>query len=424
VRFFRILLTIAIVFLISMTAQGLTLFVTCGDFNAQYPSVTHAVSSLQFNAPDEPHFIIMSGTCNENVKVFNLRNITFIGDPNSPRTVVASNPDEPVFHLFSARGITFFNMRLQGGQGLMLNQSSEASFFSGAVDSSLGAGITVQMQSTLLAADSVITASGGDGIDVAGNSHLTVQNLQIANNSGFGINGDGSYIQANDGSLLVENNAGNAMFANGGRVVVFGGVRPGSANIFRNNGGGLTFRGATVNLNGQNYVQNNGTIGINAIGSTVTLNASRASGGTWFTTIEGHSTLGILADRLTNLTLNGAQVVQHNGSPTADPTSSGGIFVNMGAALLATGPTQIVGNTGFGIGADQLGIVTIDTVTIANNSREGVHLGHMSNGFIGGNTVFSANGNATVTCDKTSWAFADDLKSLRGHNCKNIDNKQ
>jgi hypothetical protein len=134
--------------------------------------------------------------------------------------------------------------------------------------------------------------------------------------------------------------------------------------------------------------------------------------------------LGILADRLTNLTLNGAHLIQHNGSPTADPTFSGGVFVNMGATLLATAPTQIIGNTGYGIGADQLGIVTIDALNIANNSREGVHLGHMSNGFIGANTVFSANGTASVTCDKTSWAFADDLKSVRGHNCKNLDNKR
>jgi hypothetical protein len=176
-------------------------------------------------------------------------------------------------------------------------------------------------------------------------------------------------------------------------------------------------RGGTAMFQGKSVISNNADIGLWTIGSTVNFMGQG-------TIIEGHSSAGIFVDRASAVTIRGKTVIQNNGSVAADPALSSGVFVNMGGVLLIGSPNvSIVDNVGFGVGADQAGIVTVDSLTIARNSREGVHLGHMSNAFFGPNVNFGTNGVASITCDKTSYAFVDEHKNYTGTNCKNMEKK-
>jgi Right handed beta helix region len=409
------------VLLLSMASWANVVNVDCSGNTPWMPS-TIAQGLDWLGTWDSSNTLIVSGTCNENVTIDNYRNLTIMTLPGETATINATDASQPTLHLIACRGVAIFSLQVNGGdQGILLNTSSQADIINTTVNGAGTIGIHAQMGSTLTLNNVTVQQTGGDGIRIDGGSNATFgfvtpdTAVRSINNGGFGLSVDGASVQTNNG-FIVSGNQGGAVLANGARMLFNGSSD--NPNMFSDNAAGLTIRGGSATFQGKNTIANNGGFGVLTIGSTV--NFAGGNG----TTIEGHSSYGMFVDRASNVTLAGKQLIQNNGSAIADPLSSSGIFVNMGGVLLVTSPNvSITDNIGFGIGADQMGIVTMDGLTIARNSREGVHLGHLSNGFIGPSVNFGTNGVASITCDKTSYAFVDEQKNYTGTNCKNIEKK-
>jgi Right handed beta helix region len=389
-----------------------------------YSSVSAALSALD---PHGPNTITVSGTCVENIFIDKFERLFIQAAPGQTATITAADPSGIVLQTFQSTGVLLTGLVFQGGStGVLLNQGSNVTMVSCTMQQNSGDGLDMQMASTLVMESSTMQDNQGSGLSVAVGSNATLatypnERIRVLRNGGDGIDVDGSFLQVNFGTLDVENNTGAAIAQFGGRLLIFGGG-VGDGNLFQGNGEGIDiFEAGSAHFFGRNVIRNNGDVGLQILGSSVTFNGGGTlpDGSLKATVIEGHATVGVNVVRLGELTMSGPHQIQNNGTAAADPTLRGGIRMIRGSLALGGG-VQISNNVGPGIRADQNTSTSVTNITVSNNSEEGVKVGRQSvAGFF---PPFSIVGNpvASISCDATSLVFGD-LTGITGINCNRIE---
>ena len=408
-------------------ARAASVQVVCpGGGPGAYSSINAALSALD---PHGPNTITVSGTCVENIFIPNFGQLVIQSAPGQTATLTAPDPSGFVLHTFQSTGILLSGLVFQGGsQSVVLSQGSNVTIVNCTIQQSSGeAGLHVQTASTLVVENSTIQDNQGRGLQVNGNSNVSLatspnQRIRVLRNGGDGIQVDGSYLQVNFGTLDVENNAGAAIAQSGGRLLMFGdGVNGGS--LFQGNGEGIDiFQAGSAHFFGRNVIRGNGDVGIQVWGSSALFTGGGIlpDGSLSATIVQGHNTVGINVIRLGELTMSGPHQIQNNGSSAADPGVRGGIRVNRGSLALDSG-VQVTNNTGVGIRAVQnTGVSLLANVTVSGNTEGGVLVDRQSvAGFFQPFSIVG-NGIASISCDTTSLIFGD-LTGVAGIDCMRIE---
>jgi len=404
--------------------RAANLQVVCpGGGPGAYSSINAALSAID---PHGPNTITVSGTCVENIFIFQHERLTIQAAPGQTATIIAADPSNIVLQTFESTGILLIGLLFQGGStGVLLNQGSNVTMVNCTMQQNSGDGLDMQMASTLVMENSTLQDNQGNGMSVGVGSNATMatnpnERIRVLRNGGDGIDVDGSFFQVNFGTLDVENNAGAAIFQTGGRLLIFdGGV--GGGNLFQGNGEGIdVFNAGSAQFFGKNTIRNNGDVGLQILGSSVAFNGRFLPDGTLrATVIEGHATVGVNVVRLGELTMNGPHQIQNNGTATADPTLRGGIRMIRGSLTLNNG-VQVSNNTGPGIRADQNTGTSVTNITVSNNSEEGVRVGRQSVAGFFPPLAIVGNPVASISCDSTSLIFGD-LTGITGTNCNRIE---
>lgn len=387
-----------------------------GGSPGQFPSITAALNSLDLFGP---HTIIVTGTCTENLIIADRNRLTITAPNGRIATVNAAAPSDTVILLFRAHQISLNNLIVQGGStGIQVALASDAVIQNCKVQNNSGDGVLMQSNSTLDLENSTSQKNGRAGLSAESDSNVTLstfptQRIHFNNNGYAGINVDRSYLQINFGTVTVENNIGPAIFASGGRLLLFGDNPNGIGSLFRSNGEGIDFFNATsATFFGLNKITNNGAVGLQVQGSSLQLyGGALPNGSPDGTLIEGHTTLGVNVTSSADVMFDGSHTIRRNGTLGADPTFASGLRVSRASATISGG-TKITGNIGPGILSDFNSSVQIGpNATISGNTDVGVRLFHMS----AGNIIAPFTSNQLVTCDNTSLLFGD----VAGHpaNC-------
>jgi len=344
-----------------------------GGIGGQFSSITDALNFLdQFG----PHTIMVSGTCTENVIIQRRNGIAIYAAPGQNATVAnAANPPSFVIQTFGAHQISLSGLTVQGGSdGILVNGDSEAQIADCTFQNNSVDGFAMQGGSIGDIENSIFQNNGGSGIDVGANATLTLstyrdQRIQISNNHGGGITMDGSFLQINFGTVTIENNGGPGLVASGGRLLIFGGNLPTNGNIYQGNVDGIDiFNGATALFFGQNFVRNNGAVGMQIDGSTADFIGGTLPDGTPDgTVIEGHSLVGVNVTGSSEVSFAGAHKIQNNGSAGGNPDFLSGLRVSRSSTTTGGG-MSIVNNVGPGILVDfKGGIEILPRVSITGN---------------------------------------------------------
>jgi len=389
-----------------------------------YSSVSAALSALD---PHGPNTITVSGTCVENIFIFQFERLSIQSAPGQSAVISAADPSAIVLQTFQSTGILLSGLVFQGGStGVLLNQGSNVTMVNCTMQQNSAEGLHMQMASTLVMENSTIQDNGDNGMFVGGGSsaHMATipnQRIRVLRNGGDGIDIEGSYFQVNFGTLDVENNAGAAIFQTGGRLVIFdGGVSGG--NLFQGNGEGIDiFNAGSAQFFGRNVVRNNGDVGLQVLGSSVSFNGGGTlpDGTVRASVFEGHATLGVNIVRMGEVTFNGPHTISNNGNLTADPTLRGGIRVNRGSLTLSRG-VQVSSNVGPGIRAEQnSGFFSIGDAMIVNNTEAGMLVTLQSEAAFAVTPVISGNGVASISCDTTS-LISGQLAGIANIDCSRI----
>jgi hypothetical protein len=353
------------------------LFVDCSGTNPYaYPSINAALPSAGPGA-----FILVTGTCNENVFLFG-QNALNLGAFYGQTATINGN-----LNIYNSQSIFLYG----------LNVTNVA-----------GDGIDVGSSRGIVLDTCVSSGNAGDGLNVGGLSDVTLSAqgaFDHNGNAGMSItNGSVVVAYAWAGKLDISNNKGPGMFVGSAEFVTFGNTTI-SNNVFGgfSSGFGVDLRGAakgqfgaiygpnvlTGNQSGgawlqenseisfwfggqQNIIQGNGPVGVLAgLGSQVTFFNSAQ--------ISGHTSAGVDLYGNSQAYLTGANTVQGNGS-SADARSAGIVVDGNSEAFVRGG--QISGNSGPAL------------LALVNSSVD----------FSG--VSFSGN-NGVISCDSSSTMVSD-----------------
>lgn len=422
---FGVMMATLSLLVLPVSSRAANVQVVCpGGGPGVYASISAALSALD---PHGPNSITVSGTCVENIFIFQFERLSIQSAPGQSAVISAADPSGIVLQTFQSTGILLSGLVFQGGlTGVLLNQGSNVTMVNCTMQQNSGDGLDMQMASTLVMKNSTMQDNQGSGLSVNAGSNATMatqpnERIRVLRNGGDGIDVDGSYFQVNFGSLDVENNAGAAIFQAGGRLVIFDdGVNGG--NLFQGNGEGIDiFNAGSAQFFGRNVVRNNGDVGLQVLGSSVSFNGGGTlpDGTVRASVFEGHATLGVNIVRMGEVTFNGPHTITNNGNLTADSTIRGGIRVNRSSLTLNRG-VQVSGNVGPGIRAEQnSGFFSTGDATIVNNTEAGMLVTLQSEAAFAVTPVISGNGVASISCDTTS-LISGQLAGIANISCSQI----
>jgi hypothetical protein len=375
VSVFAILFTF---FLLPVIAHASNVAVNCPG-----ASLNTAVAAL----PPGPNTITVTGTCNENVSISDVRSLTIIGGAGG--ATIVQPQDSNTFDILRSQNITLQNLEIVGVPGSTLD--------------SAGAGVNVSEASDVHIIGCDIHDNEGGGVVDTNNSVLTLRNTNIRNNTPQ----DGlDVINSSTADVIlttIQNNGCAGLVACTNLLGFGGGV-----GVFVARNSVASFRRNTV-------IQNNGDIGIVArLLSTVGLDFSPPN---TLTTVQGHNIIGIIVQEGAHLQVNGIALIQGNGGgcPPESPIPCGGIFGTGNATLEFNGFGTVSGNHGAGITLQQGTNAHLGGgVTVSNNSGDGVDIRSISIGDFtpipgsGSNiNTITGNGAASVSCDGRSLAIGN-----------------
>jgi hypothetical protein len=409
--------------------------VDCSGSNPQaFHSINAALNTLSLVGPNT---ITVSGTCQENVAVLQRDRLTIQAAAGHVAIIEnAAAPPVSTLYIAGSHNIVLNNLVIQGGSpALYISDSSSATLVQNCtVQNSVGDGFDIDGESEVLIQNSNIKNNSAAGIFISNESQLTfgtypTQRIRITGN-GFGGGGngndglaiDGSQVQLNFGVLTVDGNAGAGISMDGGRLQLFGGDAN-SPGLIENNNVGLSMSdAASATVWSAFRIHNNGSTGISVGGaSSITLLSTVDSDGhNAVTTIDGHSTVGLVLSGSSAAQIYGPHVISKNGSADADPGSRGGISLG-GSSLSIGSGTLVESNVGPGIRLPVKSDLTMFDMVVSNNTEEGVIETNLSAGGFYEPLTFSGNGGGSLVCDALSVAYGD-AASIRGVDCKNITN--
>jgi hypothetical protein len=376
-----------ILFLLPGIAHANSLTVNCPG-----QSLNAAVAALP---PNGPNTITVTGTCNEDVSLTDLRSLTIIAGTGGAKIVQPQ--DSNTFDIVRSQNITLQNLEIAGvpgstpgfgGDGVNIDEASDVHITGCDIHQNEGGGVLENHSSVLLLNNTNIhNNTPGDGLDVTGNSIANVSQATIENNGCTGL-------------------AACFNFGVGGGVGLF------------------VSRNSVASLHRNTLIQKNGDIGIDArLLSTVSFDAGPPN---TLITVQEHNIIGILIQEGSHLQVNSAAVVQDNGDacPPESPIPCGGIFATENSTLEFQGFGTISGNHGAGIFVEQgTNLHLGGGVTVSHNSGDGVHIQRISIGDFtlvpgsgNSNNTINGNGGASVFCDARSLVIGN-LTGLSNVKC-------
>jgi Right handed beta helix region len=361
--------------------------------NCPGASLNAAVAALP---PNGPNIITVTGTCNEDVSLTDVRSLTIIAGAGGAKIVQPQ--DSNTFDIVRSQNITLQSLEIAGvpgstlgfgGGGVNITEASDVHIIGCDIHDNEGGGVLGINGSVLLLRNTNIhNNTPGDGLDVSRNSTADVRVTTIQDNGCEGL-------------------AACFNFGFGGGVGVF------------------VTRNSIVSLHENTLIQRNGDLGIVArLLSTVGLDFGPPN---TLTTVQGHNINGIVIQEGAHLQVNGTALVQANGGdcPSVTPIPCGGIFATENATVEFSGFGTVSGNHGAGIFVEQGTNLHLGGVTVSNNSGDGVHIQGISivdftaipsSG--NGNNTITGNGGASVFCDERSFAIGN-LKGFSKVRCQN-----
>ena len=366
-------------------AQFLTVGCAGGDPTAQFSSINSAL----LNVTGPGAFLLVTGTCTENVFLYGANNLT-LGAPFSKTANLNGN-----LFIQNSQNVYVYGLNVSNtsGDGIRITSGHSVTLDSCSSSGNGGNGMTVGQQSDVSIINfGTFSNNRNEGMFVGQNSMVNVASFggttEISNNQSSAVGVDRSVFEAFGTHM-----AGNGQMAidskGAGKTVIFSflGVNP---TVIENNlkGGVSLQEGSEISIGSvlpaaPNVISNNGPFGIEAgFGSQVTLVGVIVTGHTGpGVDIYGHSQL-YGTSQLSGL---GATQISNNGT-AGDPLSAG-IRVDGDSETLLRGVT-ISQNIGPAI------------LALVNSSVD-----------FAGNTF---NGNAgVITCDSTSSMVSDLAKNAR-----------
>lgn len=354
--------------------------------NCPAGSLSGAVAALP---PNGPNTVTVTGTCNENVVITDMRSLTIVAGTVGAKIVQPQ--DSNTFDITRSQDIVLQGLEIAGvpgstpgfgGAGVFINEASDVHILGCDINQNEGGGVTAINNSFLfLLKTNIHNNTPGDGLDVVTHSIADVRQTTIENNGCSGL------------------------------VACFNFGFGGGVGVFVGGNSRVTLGGAPRTT----LIQNNGDIGIWArVSSTVGFGFSPPNTPP---TVQGHNITGILIQEGAHLVFGHPAVIQGNGGgcPPNTPIPCGGIFATENATVEFQGFGTITGNHGAGITVQQgTNLHLGGGVTVSNNSGDGVHISLISigdftaipgSGF-GSNTI-TGNGGASVFCDARSLAIGN-----------------
>ena len=385
----------------SGSAAAATVTVNCDGPPAPgtFSSITAALNTLDLIGP---HTINVTGTCVENINLFQRERLT-IQSVVGQTAIIASavSTPTPVVSVNGSRNIFLRGLEIRDG---------------------LGPGISVARGSDLFLQGCRISGNRGNGLQAGDNSNIILGGItggplmEISDNGASGLVATGSVL-AITGFTVIENNRGVGLIITAGRASINGTQRE---NIIRGNGSGVSTSGASVTFVGQNTIQNNGATGVTIGGGFVSFSAATLPDGTQrVNTIEGHI-LGLNVAAAASASFIGRNRIRGNGHPDATGMFRGGIRIGTVSRIQLDGGNEITDNIGYGLFADFNGALSVNGTRVANNTEGGVRVARLSVGNFGAGNIFEGNGGANISCDTTALIFGE-LTGIPSINCRNIE---
>jgi hypothetical protein len=302
--------------------------VDCSSSNPQaFHSINAALNTLNRVGPNT---ITVSGTCQENVALLQRDRLTIQAAAGHVATIEnAADPPVSTLYIAGSHNIVLNNLVIQGGSpALYISDSSSAALVQNCtVQNSVADGLDIDGESEGLIQNSTIKNNSAVGIFISNESQLgfgtfPTQRIRITGN-GFGAGGngsgglaiDGSPVQLNFGVLTVDGNVGAGISMDGGRLQLYGGDAN-SPGVIENNDVGLSMSdAASATIWSAFRTQNNGSTGISVGGaSSITLISTVDSDRhNAVTTIDGHSTVGLVLGGSSAAQIYGPHVISKNG---------------------------------------------------------------------------------------------------------------
>jgi hypothetical protein len=346
-------------------------------------------------------YILVTGTCNENVNITNFSNLNLGAVYGSTATIhgnvsiVASNsvflyglnvtnPAGDAFDITSSHNVTLWTCTANGNSGVGLSVGTLSDVVvqgPGSFDSNGAGGVNVTFQSAL----NVLAMAGP--VDISGN-----------HGTGVGV-GDGGLFQTLGNTTIANNiNTSTSVRPNGFGIQAVSASKVQVANCFGtsqisdNQSGGIDAREHSqisiwdCGTNGDNIVKDNGAVGVAVgVGSQLALYNN--------VVISGHTRAGIDLYAAGQLYTYGPNVISENGS--SDNPRSAGVMVDGNSEAYLRGGT-ISRNEGPGI------------LALVNSSVDSV------------GATFPDNSGGIITCDSSAY-FASDLLQATGTPRKGIE---
>lgn len=381
---------LAMVVLLGGAAQAANVTVDCSGGPADYPTLAAALAALDVTGP---HTIAVTGTCSENVSIFQRDRITILAAVPGA-TLSAANGNLRALTVNRSRLITVDGLTITGGRGVFV----------------LGTGADLSMSNC------IVENSTSHGIQVAG-GNLTLASTTVRNNAQRGVTVNGGTVTL-EGGVNIEYNGGSGLImSNGVRGQINSDV--GLENYFRYNGGvGIGGgNGSNISLIGPNTISNNVLSGVSLIHTT------HLQMGEGIVEQNGHN--GIYLAETSHGELFGNVIVRNNGATGTDAFTRGGIRLGENSDFAISGGVQITGNTGPGFLLDSDStLITLGGNTISNNTEGGLVLKLQSLYYNwGGPDIMLGNGGSALSCDATS-LVAGDITGISPVRCMNIERPQ
>lgn len=362
-------LTCVLALLVPCSVWAADVLVDCsGATPGAFTSIGAALATLSVS---EPNSITVTGTCVENPKISFMQRLNIVGAGSA--VISPANPGQRVFDIVGSRGVELEGLTISGG--VVLREASSATIFRCTIENSASHGIIMRE-----------------------NSWLYLQSSTVRNNGGNGINVNGGQLSIY-GGVTVEGNARSGVLVYTAYLNLLGDVAGGNQNYVRNNGGiGIVVypRGVAI-IGGDNFIQNNAGSGVYAaISSAVFMDGG---------TIEGNGQTGVVAEETSHGELFGV-TVRNNGA--AHPTARGGVRVGENSGFYLDGGVNFSNNTGPGVLVEFSSVfTTLGGNTIADNTEDGVKLVRQATGHYYAPDVISGNAGASLLCDSTSLLVGD-----------------
>jgi len=399
-RSYRWLATLILFLGFTAAAHGQQYYdVDCSGANPDdYPTISSALA----NVTGPGAYILVTGTCTENVTVNNALNLSIGAWWGQTANLTGS------ISVYASEGVLLYGLNVTNpsGNGFTITSSRAVILESCNSNSNQLLGLNAEALSEVsVVGPSSFDHNGTGGMNINTGAILEINDWQgptdISNNQGPGVWLSAGSLFNTLGTTTILNNSGPPNLSNpegtfGIIVLGAGKAQIGTCygpNLIQGNEAGGIFLQENSELSlwncgqpYQSYVLSNGPVGISAgLGSQVTLYEDAQ--------ISGHTGSGIELYGKSQLNINGNNLVSENGT-RGNPRSAGIVVDGNSEAYLRGG--QITSNQGPGI------------LALVNSSAD----------FSG--TTFTGNSRGIISCDSSAY-MASDLAIGLGNSSAGID---